>query len=112
IFREFERPAEVARIQGLRKLLSQHRLGFINAIVNNTSVQNLDQLLAFELKKYEQVVQDAAQGGILIDADQNFPVAVEKWSVLQAVFFASTVITTIGTYVIGNGGEVGAFFIG
>ncbi|XP_035895739.1 TWiK family of potassium channels protein 7 [Anopheles stephensi] len=96
IFREFERPAEVARIQGLRILLSQHRHTFINSIVNNTSVQNLDQLLAFELKKYEQVVQDAAQGGILIDADQNFPVAVEKWSVLQAVFFASTVITTIG----------------
>ncbi|XP_053665518.1 TWiK family of potassium channels protein 7 [Anopheles marshallii] len=96
IFREFERPAEIARIQGFRKLLSHHREGFINSIINNTSVQNLDQLLAFELKKYEQVVQDAAQGGILIDADQNFPVAVEKWSVLQAVFFASTVITTIG----------------
>ncbi|XP_053677902.1 TWiK family of potassium channels protein 7 [Anopheles nili] len=96
IFREFERPAEVARTQGLRKLLVEHRQNFINSIVNNTDVLNLDRLLALELEKYEQVVQDAAQGGILIDADQNFPVAVEKWSVLQAVFFASTVITTIG----------------
>ncbi|EAA10378.2 AGAP004896-PB, partial [Anopheles gambiae str. PEST] len=96
IFREFERPAEVNRIQGLRKLLVQHRQEFIYSIVNNTDVQNLDRLLTLELEKYEQVVQDAAQGGILIDANENFPVAVEKWSMLQAVFFASTVITTIG----------------
>uniref|UniRef100_A0A182PUM2 Potassium channel domain-containing protein n=1 Tax=Anopheles epiroticus TaxID=199890 RepID=A0A182PUM2_9DIPT len=96
IFREFERPAEVSRIQGLRKLLFQHRQDFIYSIVNNTDVQNLDRLLTLELEKYEQVVQDAAQGGISIDVNQNFPVAVEKWSMLQAVFFASTVITTIG----------------
>uniref|UniRef100_A0A182N9Y8 Potassium channel domain-containing protein n=1 Tax=Anopheles dirus TaxID=7168 RepID=A0A182N9Y8_9DIPT len=73
IFREFERPAEVARTQELRKLLFEHRQDFINSILNNTDVKNLDLLLALELQKYEQ-----------------------KWSVLQAVFFASTVITTIG----------------
>ncbi|XP_058127916.1 TWiK family of potassium channels protein 7 [Anopheles ziemanni] len=99
IFREFEKPAEVARTQDLRKLLIEQRQEFINSTtlyVSNTVVDNLDLLLARKLEQYEKVVQDAAQGGITINATQNFPVSVEKWSLLQAVFFASTVITTIG----------------
>lgn len=41
-------------------------------------------------------MQDAAKGGLLIDVSRGFPVESEKWSRLQAMFFASTVITTIG----------------
>ncbi|XP_049529906.1 TWiK family of potassium channels protein 7 [Anopheles darlingi] len=96
VFQKLERPAELARTQGLRESLVEHRHQFIYSIVNNTDVRNLERLFELELERYEQVVQDAAQGGILIDAEQHFPVAVEKWSLLQAVFFASTVITTIG----------------
>uniref|UniRef100_A0A182JKC3 Potassium channel domain-containing protein n=1 Tax=Anopheles atroparvus TaxID=41427 RepID=A0A182JKC3_ANOAO len=95
-FREFEKPAEVARTQGLRKQLIEQRQQFIHSIINNTDVDNLDLLLERKLEEYEQAIQDAAQGGIEIDASHNFPVSVEKWSLLQAVFFASTVITTIG----------------
>ncbi|XP_021703985.1 TWiK family of potassium channels protein 7 [Aedes aegypti] len=96
IFRELELPAEVARIKNLRESLVEQREHFIYSIVNNTDVRNLDTLFSLELEKYEKVVQDAAQGGISIDVDNNFPVESEKWSILQAVFFASTVLTTIG----------------
>ncbi|XP_065086098.1 TWiK family of potassium channels protein 7, partial [Ochlerotatus camptorhynchus] len=96
IFRELELPAEVARIKSLRESLVEQREQFIYSIVNNTDVRNLETLFSLELEKYEKVVQDAAQGGISIDVGNNFPVESEKWSILQAVFFASTVLTTIG----------------
>lgn len=86
----------MARIKNLRESLVEQREHFIYSIVNNTDVRNLDTLFSLELEKYEKVVQDAAQGGISIDVDNNFPVESEKWSILQAVFFASTVLTTIG----------------
>ncbi|XP_055615361.1 TWiK family of potassium channels protein 7 [Toxorhynchites rutilus septentrionalis] len=96
IFRELELPAEVARIKDLRETLIKQREQFIYSITNNTDLTNLDILLSLELEKYEKVVQDAAQGGLSIDVENNFPVGSEKWSILQAVFFASTVLTTIG----------------
>ncbi|XP_058840864.1 TWiK family of potassium channels protein 7 isoform X2 [Topomyia yanbarensis] len=96
IFRELELPAEVARTRGLRKSVIELREEFIYSVVNNTDVRNLETLLSLELQKYEKIVQDAAQGGISINVESNFPVASEKWSILQAVFFASTVLTTIG----------------
>lgn len=43
-----------------------------------------------------QAVQLAAEGGLLIVADKDFPEPYERWSILQAVFFSSTVLTTIG----------------
>lgn len=61
-----------------------------------------------KLRAYEEAVQEAAQGGLLISfvadtIDQEDrgtadlpPIVTERWSVLQAVFFASTVLTTIG----------------
>lgn len=62
-----------------------------------------------KLRVYEEAVQEAAEAGLLIgfvadtiDKDGNDesdlpPVETERWNVLQAVFFASTVLTTIGT---------------
>lgn len=43
-----------------------------------------------------QAVQEAAEGGLLIQAERDFPEPYERWSILQAVFFSSTVLTTIG----------------
>lgn len=43
-----------------------------------------------------KVAQRAVQGGLVLSAEQKFPMMVEKWSTLQAVFFSSTVLTTIG----------------
>jgi potassium channel subfamily K, invertebrate len=47
---------------------------------------------------YQQIVQEAAQGGLEIDAESDYPTSVDKWSILQAVFFSSTVLTTIGMF--------------
>nr|XP_036676428.1 TWiK family of potassium channels protein 7 [Drosophila suzukii] len=96
IFRHLERPAEVERLSHLKEVVKTHREKFMHTILNNTEVRNLDQLLAFELAKYEAAVQQAAEGGLLIVADKDFPEPYERWSILQAVFFSSTVLTTIG----------------
>ncbi|XP_050746561.1 potassium channel subfamily K member 16 isoform X2 [Drosophila biarmipes] len=95
IFRHLERPAEVERLSHLKEVVKTHREKFMHTILNNTEVRNLDELLAFELAKYEAAVQQAAEGGLLIVADKDFPEPYERWSILQAVFFSSTVLTTI-----------------
>lgn len=62
--------------------------------------------VSVKLRDYEEVVQEAAEAGLLIsfvtdiinqdDYSELKPVVTERWNVLQAVFFASTVLTTIG----------------
>ncbi|XP_037941949.1 TWiK family of potassium channels protein 9-like [Teleopsis dalmanni] len=96
IFRHLERPAEVERLTLLKDVVKTQREKFITAILNNTDINNLDHLLLLELAKYESAVQEAATGGLLIEADRDFPEPYERWSILQAVFFSSTVLTTIG----------------
>ncbi|BFG00701.1 TWiK family of potassium channels protein 7 [Drosophila madeirensis] len=96
IFRHLERPAEVQRLTHLKDVVKTHRERFMSTILNNTEVNNLNELLSFELAKYEAAVQLAAEGGLLIVADRDFPEPYERWSILQAVFFSSTVLTTIG----------------
>ncbi|XP_004529768.1 TWiK family of potassium channels protein 7 [Ceratitis capitata] len=96
VFRQLERPAELERLQYLKGVVKTHREKFITTILNNTDVLNLNELIAKELAKYEVAVQEAAEGGLLIEADKDFPEPYERWSILQAVFFSSTVLTTIG----------------
>lgn len=59
------------------------------------------------LRPYELAVQDAARSGLamelvprLTDTEHEIsnaePLFAERWSILQAVFFASTILTTIG----------------
>lgn len=61
----------------------------------------------YKLKDYESAVQTAVQDGLFINLvyeindpenrdDKKPPMKTDRWSVLQAVFFASTVLTTIG----------------
>lgn len=64
--------------------------------------------VSMKLRNYEKVMQEAAEAGILINfvtdivaqdnhSESEFPpIVTERWSILQAVFFASTVLTTIG----------------
>ncbi|KAK9303396.1 hypothetical protein QLX08_004888 [Tetragonisca angustula] len=108
VFRHIELPAELTRLEVLRANLRAERYSFINAVSNNTDVSNLRTLVSVKLRAYEEAVQEAAQGGFLIsfvtdtvgqenrDPADLPPIATERWSVLQAVFFASTVLTTIG----------------
>ncbi|KAK1129283.1 hypothetical protein K0M31_020411 [Melipona bicolor] len=108
VFRHIELPAELTRLEVLRANLHAERYSFINAVSNNTDVSNLRTLVSVKLRAYEEAVQEAAQGGFLIsfvtdtidqenrDVADLPPIVTERWSVLQAVFFASTVLTTIG----------------
>ncbi|XP_055683012.1 potassium channel subfamily K member 15 [Lutzomyia longipalpis] len=96
VFRELELPAERARVVELRDIVREKRLNFLTAIANNTDVRNLERLISMELAKYEISVQEAVEGGLVISIDDDFPADEEKWSVMQAVFFSSTVLTTIG----------------
>lgn len=62
----------------------------------------------YKLKDYESAVQNAVQAGLFINLvyeindpenrDKKPPMKTDRWSILQAVFFASTVLTTIGNY--------------
>lgn len=64
--------------------------------LTNTS-RSRDQGVVELLGQYEAAVQGAAQGGLLVPLTEGTPPpALAKWTYLQAVFFASTVLTTIG----------------
>ncbi|XP_011138416.1 TWiK family of potassium channels protein 7 [Harpegnathos saltator] len=108
VFRQIELPAELGRLERLRARLRTQRYRFVESVCNNTDVSNLRTLVSVNLRGYEEAVQEAAEAGLLIgfvastvdqqdQADTDLPpVMTERWSVLQAVFFASTVLTTIG----------------
>ncbi|XP_076240188.1 TWiK family of potassium channels protein 7 [Calliopsis andreniformis] len=108
VFRHIELPAELTRLENLRANLRMQRHLFVDSISNNTDVSNLRTLVSIKLRAYEEAVQEAAQGGLLVSfvadtidrEDRSLsdlpPIVTERWSVLQAVFFASTVLTTIG----------------
>ncbi|PBC32061.1 TWiK family of potassium channels protein [Apis cerana cerana] len=123
VFRYIELPAELSRLEALRANLRVHRYSFVDSVSNNSDVSNLRKLflnnykecddkeclqVSVKLREYEQVVQEAAQSGLLItfvsdtidqenrDTTDLPPIVIERWSILQAVFFASTVLTTIG----------------
>ncbi|XP_066581958.1 TWiK family of potassium channels protein 7-like [Prorops nasuta] len=108
VFRHIELPAELSKLEGLRNTIRIQRSHFIQSISNNTDVSNLETLVSVELRNYEESVQEAAQAGLLVTligeltdlenrGAKSLPaISTERWSVLQAVFFASTVLTTIG----------------
>ncbi|EFN60329.1 TWiK family of potassium channels protein 7 [Camponotus floridanus] len=107
VFRQIELPAELGRLERLRAKLRMQRYRFVESISNNTDVFNLQTLVSVKLRIYEEAVQEAAQAGFLVnfvtdtmnheDTHSELPpIVTERWSVLQAVFFASTVLTTIG----------------
>lgn len=39
---------------------------------------------------------EVVDGGLQLSFDDNFPAKSEKWSLMQGIFFSSTVCTTIG----------------
>jgi len=45
----------VERLSHLKDIVKTHRERFLHTILNNTEVHNLDELLSFELAKYEAV---------------------------------------------------------
>ena len=75
----------------------------------NNSVTTLGVFqVSVKLRIYEEAVQEAAEAGLLISFVTDIinrpdfseselpPIVTERWNVFQAIFFASTVLTTIG----------------
>ena len=92
----------------LRSSVLKERLVLIQTIVNHTIINskhyhdgqegNLTSFVDRKLGDYEEVVQEAVRGGVSLPIKPHTPRA--RWNFLQAVFFATTVLTTIGTYII------------
>ncbi|KAK0158497.1 hypothetical protein PV328_009494 [Microctonus aethiopoides] len=110
VFRQLELPIEIIRLSRIRTILLTQRNHFINQILNNTDLNTstFADMMQLELQSYEIAIQEATQGGFLINSVDEFhlfnnqdianlpPVTIDRWSIIQAVFFASTVLTTIG----------------
>lgn len=60
--------------------------------MNNTDLKNLDIFISSELENYEKFLQGACKEGIPLFPNEQ----IAKWTTLKAVFFSSTVLTTIG----------------
>ncbi|XP_034825248.1 TWiK family of potassium channels protein 7 [Maniola hyperantus] len=100
VFRALEYPAELAKQEYLRDRLLTERWNLIRVVadynMNGTEDVSLEKVLSDQLAVYEKVLEDASGSGIAFDIEKKFPPLEEKWSILQAVFFSSTVLTTIG----------------
>jgi hypothetical protein len=110
VFNELESPAEVSLLNELRLSVLKERRVFIHSIVNHTVMNsrhyhddqfgNLTLFVSRKLGDYEEVVQEAVRGGVSLPPDPHISTPLPaRWNFLQAVFFASTVLTTIGTYI-------------
>ncbi|XP_045492601.1 TWiK family of potassium channels protein 9 [Colias croceus] len=100
VFRALEYPAEMAKQEYVRDRLLTERWNLIRVVsdfnFNGTEVVSMEKLLSAQLSIYEKVLEEASGSGLALEIERNFPPLEEKWSILQAVFFSSTVLTTIG----------------
>ena len=87
-----EQTAELERMTDIQEEFLGRRQQFL-ALLTNTSCEapSLDPLLL----TYEAAVSEASVGGLDV-VSQDFTI---KWDYLQSVFFATTILTTIGTTV-------------
>jgi hypothetical protein len=110
VFNELESPAEVSLLKELQTSVLKERRFLIHTIVNHTIVnseydhsdqfRNLTSFVSHKLGEYEEVVQEAVRGGVSLPLNPQNPAPMPaRWNFLQAVFFASTVLTTIGKYI-------------
>ena len=84
---------EEASLLDLQRKVIDDRDKFVRFIFNGSwnSVTHRDNV-DVSLLKYEQRVAEAATAGI----DMATKIPIYKWSYIQAVFFTSTILTTIG----------------
>ncbi|CAH0397523.1 unnamed protein product [Chilo suppressalis] len=100
VFRALEYPAELAKQSFHRERLQTERWNLIQFVAQRNGNITLDPIIEKQLSDhlalYERVLEEASSCGLALEVERNFPAAEEKWSILQAVFFSSTVLTTIG----------------
>jgi Polyphosphate kinase len=110
VFNELESPAEKSLLRELTVSVQNERELLIQTIVTHTlnnsklypdeQFANLNLFISLKLGEYEEVVQEAVRGGVSLPlGTHNSTEESTKWNFLKAVFFASTVLTTIGTYI-------------
>ena len=95
IFQVLEHPVEKEKLLDLQDLVITERENFVKFIFNgswNSVVhrENVD----LQLLDYEKTVAVAATSGI----DLSTKDVTYQWSYVQAVFFTSTILTTIGKF--------------
>jgi hypothetical protein len=84
----------------LRINVSTQRQRFIDFIMHAQQTEGLNaEYLSEQLEDYEAIAQDAVQGNIQLNYAEDFPVQTEKWTIVMAIFFASTICTTIGKFI-------------
>ncbi|KAL3267242.1 hypothetical protein HHI36_011375, partial [Cryptolaemus montrouzieri] len=88
VFRRLEYPAEIDKINIFNITLSTGRRMLIQSMLNGANFTTFEQ----ELQKYEELLRNAFEAGVSIHPDEQ----EVKWTILRAVFFSSTVLTTIG----------------
>merc|ERR550539_962973 len=89
IFQMLESPHEKDKLETYQGLLVSQRRIFLESICNETeNTTRLEELLV----EYELVVEEASYNGINI-VTQDYSI---NWDYIQAIFFSTTILTTIG----------------
>lgn len=101
MFRTLEYPSELDNLAKSFAEVRQQRGEFLKEIIQGRigegNLDNFDEVLEKSLAEYEISVQNAVKSGIEFPLDQvKSIVDLARWNDLQSIFFASTVITTIG----------------
>jgi hypothetical protein len=98
-----ERPSEVSRVFSAQQHLWEQRRLFVSAVSDfnaSASPTSFPDFLSFQLTQYESSIHRAAQQGVhhvpRVAPDQETAAHSASWGYLHSVFFASTVLTTIG----------------
>ena len=95
VFQLLEQSAELERMQDNLALLVTSRRIFIDLVTNLTDADHAVGLDTALLQHETNVAQAAAAGVDVVSRD--FTVT---WDYLQSVFFASTILTTIGQFLL------------
>ncbi|KAG5668279.1 hypothetical protein PVAND_016226 [Polypedilum vanderplanki] len=106
VFVQLEHPPMKENEYELRNNISISRSEFIQIIIDAHNDNDLNEnFISEKLQEYEMVAQAAVEGNLQLTNtagnitntnDIAFPVQSEKWTLMQAIFFASTICTTIG----------------
>ncbi|GJQ65093.1 hypothetical protein Trydic_g7240 [Trypoxylus dichotomus] len=93
VFRRFESPAEISKLTFLNTSLHQTRINFLENLVRTRDENKIYELVS----DYETFLRETFEQGLQKSWIEGTPdEESEKWTTLKAVFFSSTVLTTIG----------------